>query len=66
MDKNNDETVVATETNANLEQSEKPIDADDEFFDESNVTPQEFDNAENDDGGNVDQRFQAAARGGFR
>lgn len=64
MDTNNDETVIATESNAISEQSEKPISAEEEFFDDSNIAQQEFDNAENDDGN--DQRFQAANRGGFR
>lgn len=64
MDTNNGESGVKSDSNEILEQNEKPLNADDEFFDDSNAPPPDFDNVDTED--SIDQRFQAANRGGFR
>lgn len=64
MDTNIDEAGVKSESNEILEQNEKPLNADEEFFDDSNAPQPDFDNVDTEDG--IDQRFQAVNRGGFR
>lgn len=64
MDTNNDETGLKSESIEILEQNEKPLNADEEFFEDSIAPQPDFDNVDAEDGG--DQRFQAGNRGGFR
>lgn len=64
MDTNNDEVGVKSESNEILEQNEISLNADEEFFDDSNAPQPDFDNVDAEDG--IDQRFQAANRGGYR
>lgn len=63
METNSNEGSATLDPSINMDTSEKIMNTDDEFFDDSAPGP-EFDNAENEEG--FEQRFQAANRGGFR
>lgn len=64
MDISNDEVGLMSKPNEISEQNEKQLNADDDFFDDSSAPQPDFDNVDTEDG--IDQRFQAANRGGFR
>ncbi|XP_055310123.1 transcription elongation regulator 1 isoform X2 [Sitodiplosis mosellana] len=64
METNSNEGTATIDSSINMDASEKMMNTDDEFFDDSAQNSADFDNADNDDG--FEQRFQAANRGGFR
>lgn len=63
METNSNEGVATADPSMNIDSSDKMMNADEEFYDDSAPTS-DFDNAENDDG--FEQRFSANNRGGFR
>lgn len=63
METNSNEGTATIDSSINMDASEKMMNTDDEFFDDSaQASANDFDNTENDDG--FEQRFPAANRGG--
>lgn len=63
METNSNDGGGAVDQSVNMDISEKIMNTDEEFFDDS-AQVSDFDNNENDEG--YDQRFQGGNRGGFR
>lgn len=59
----NNEGAAAVDQTISMDPSDKIMNTDDEFFDDS-AQVADFDNADNDEG--YEQHFQSGNRGGFR